>query len=116
MCRAYTPGVLTALTILVVAIGLVLMAMHPLLGLILALAVALPACTKETPRPVMPEAPKRPHVTGMVEIQPGDGRVYVIKSPDQFGIESATCFLHVGPAGSSAMACTASRIDLTDAP
>lgn len=107
---------LTGVTILVVAIGLVLMAAHPLAGLILALSVALASCTKETPRPIVPEAPKRPHVTGMVEIQPADGRVYVIKSPDQFGIESATCFLHVGQAGSSAMACTASRIDLTDAP
>lgn len=35
MRHAYTPGVLTGLTILVVAIGLVLMAAHPLAGLLI---------------------------------------------------------------------------------
>lgn len=72
---------------------------------ILAATIALSGCGKEPPRQTIQPVTAAPTVSDVLPLQPSDGKVYVIRSPDEFQIETATCFLHVSPTGASSMAC-----------
>lgn len=77
------------------------------------LLVLLAGCSRkpvEFPR-AKPAAPA-PNIAGQIALPGGDGKVYVIKSPDPLGLEVGTCLLHVPASGPSSMACMPPRIEV----
>ena len=82
--------------------------------LALALCLTLAGCNnRPAPEPVPLAGAPKPSLVQTIDLPNGDGRVYVIDSPDRLGIERSTCMVHAREGGSS-MACTGPRIDPTE--
>lgn len=76
-----------------------------------AVAMALTGCQQEKPQRAYESTPPRPVLGGMVDLQAGDGRLYVIRTPDGMG-QVSFCFLHVRD-GASSMSCAAPVMDIS---
>jgi len=80
--------------------------------IIVGACVVLCGCGRDAPprltQPLAPTAERE------IPLRPGDGRVYVIKSPDPLGIDTVTCFLHIADSGAGAIACQAPRLEITE--
>lgn len=72
------------------------------------------ACREDAPaKPHRPQYAPKPHIAGTIELPNEDGRVYVIESPTSIPINNVTCFLHVNKQGTSTIACTPPRMELS---
>ena len=94
------------------------MTRNEFMATVAATMLAAAAVLFVAPVKVKVDAPPRaldrqaPSVSDVLRLQDGDGKIYVLFTPDPLEISPSTCYVHVNPPAASSMTCVAGQITL----